>query len=266
MQQLVWSKKLFQARAWISHWLEAVNEHSLHAPFVYDLYRQVIKPAKGEIDAIESLRADLRQSDKQIEMVELGAGSSISRSNIRKVSSIARHSLTPPPFSALLYRLAQYTESQNILELGTSLGLNTLYLAAAAPQGTIHTLEGCPATASLAAKHFQKLQADNIALHVGNIDRLLPELLQKQLPSVDLAYLDANHTHEATLRYFEWLHPHLHDQSIVVVDDIHWSAGMQEAWEILRRHPSVSLSLDLYEAGLLFIRPGLKAQHYVLEY
>lgn len=261
-----WQKKWFQARAWLHHWLRAVNEHSLHAPFVYELYQQVIKPPVKKAAPLEALRQRLLTSTERLEMLELGAGSSISSSNIRTVSSIARHSLTPLRFSSLLYRLVRHQKAKTILELGTSLGINTLYLAIAAPSGKIHTLEGCPQTAALAARNFQEQNLRNISLHQGNIDDLLPPLLGKELSRIDLAYLDANHTYEATLRYFEWLLPCLHKDSVVVVDDIHWSEDMQEAWKVLCQHQAVSLSLDLYEAGLLFFCPGMQRQHYVLQY
>lgn len=266
MPSALLQQKLFQGQAWFKYWLEAVNEHSLHAPFIYQLYRQVIRPKPVALPAVESLRQQLLSSDQIIHMRELGAGSSIDSSNSRKVSSIARHSLTPARFSALLYRLVQFCETQLILELGTSLGINTMYLAAASPKCFVHTLEGCPQTAALAAHHFRQANAQNINLHTGNIDELLPQLLQTGLPRIDLAYLDANHTYEATLRYFGWLLPHLHAQSVVVVDDIHWSSGMQQAWQELCQHPSVTLSLDLFEAGLLFFRPGMQKQHYVVEF
>ncbi|AHM63288.1 O-methyltransferase-like protein [Flammeovirgaceae bacterium 311] len=266
MLQAQWRKKWFQARAWLHYWLRAVNEHSLHAPFVYGLYQQVIKPPVKKNARIEALRQRLLNSTDRLEMHELGAGSSISSSNIRPVSGIARHSLTPVRFSSLLYHLVQHQEAKTILELGTSLGINTLYLATAAPDGMVHTLEGCPRTAALAVQNFQEQNLSNIALHVGNIDSTLPKLLNKELSRIDLAYLDANHTYEATIRYFEWILPCLHRNSVVVVDDIHWSEPMQQAWSVLCQHQAVSLSLDLYEAGMLFFRPGMQKQHYVLEY
>jgi predicted O-methyltransferase YrrM len=248
------------------YWLDAVNEHSLHPPFVYQLYREVIRPAGDPLPAVEALRKQLLQRSETINMQEMGAGSSMTTSNTRPLSSIARHSLTPARFSQLLYRLVQFSRASTILELGTSLGLNTLYLAAAAPLGRVYTIEGCPATAALARRHFQQLEATNIQLQIGNIDQELPRLLEEELQRIDLVYLDANHTFAATLRYVEWLLPRLHPHSVLVVDDIHWSAGMQQAWQELCGHPSVSLSLDLYEAGLLFFRPGIPRQHYVVEF
>lgn len=267
-------QKLFQLRSFIHYWLAAVNQHSLHPPFVYQLYTRAIKPDKTEpsFTAIEQQRKVLLKSHETIRFTELGAGSSVNRNPVRAISDIARNSLTTPSFSRLLYRLIRYLQASTILELGTSLGINTLYLAAAAPEGQVYTLEGCPQTAATARKVFDAykasagVQAPNIRLIEGSIDDTLPHLLREHPIKIDAAYLDANHTYEASIRYFEQLLPHLHEKSFLVLDDIYWSEGMQQAWQEIKEHPRVSLSLDLYDAGILFFQSGLQPTHYILEY
>lgn len=262
------TQKIFQLRSYIQYWLAAVNQHSLHPPFVYQLYTRAIKPdtADPSFVAIEQQRKVLLKNNSTIRITELGAGSSVNRRPARAISDIARNSLTTPAFSRLLYRLISYMQASTILELGTSLGINTLYLAAAAPQGQVYTLEGCPHTAAIARQLFKDSGVENIKLLEGSIDETLPLLLQQEKPRIDAAYLDANHTYEASIRYFEMLLPFLHERSFLVFDDIYWSEGMQQAWQEMRQHPRVSLSLDLYDAGILFFQPGLQPAHYVLEY
>lgn len=267
-------QKIFQARSYIHYWLAAVNQHSLHPPFVYQLYTRAIKPDQKEpaFSSIEQIRQSLLKDHTVIQLSEHGAGSSVNRHPVRAISDIARNSLTPPSFSRLLYRLIRHMQASTILELGTSLGINTLYLAAAAPAGKVYTLEGCPQTAATAQKIFEQHHASpdaetgNIELIQGPIDDTLPRLLAQQALKIDGAYLDANHTYEASIRYFEMLLPHLHEKSFLVFDDIYWSAGMKKAWKEVQQHPRVSLSLDLYHAGILFFQPGLQPAHYVLEY
>lgn len=260
-------QKLFQSAAFIAHWLRAVNEHALHPPFIFEIFTQAIKSGryKGEFNTIESRRQELLKNHSFINITELGAGSGLTSSPRRKISHIARHSLTPAPFSRLMYRLIRHMQSRNILELGTSLGINTLYLSAAAPEGEIYTLEGCPETAAVARALFSQQGANNIHLKEGPVDISLPELLKTTLQKTDAVYIDANHTYEATLRYFNMLLPSLHENSFVVIDDIYWSAGMKKAWKEIQQHRRVSLSIDLYEAGILFFRTGLQKENYVLE-
>ncbi len=259
-------RKLFPVFQFIRYWLYKVNEHSLHSPFLYRFYTEVIKAdGKTGFEPLERLRKNLLNSQESLSVLELGAGSRVDNGSTRKVADIARHASTPSSFSRLLYRIIKQQNFSIILELGTSLGQNTLYLQQACPNGEIYTLEGSPEIATLAQQHFDMLGASNIHLVQGNIDDTLRPTLEK-LNEVDLAYLDANHRYEPTLRYFEQILPKLHEQSVLVLDDIHWSQEMNAAWIELKDHPRVTLSLDLFEGGLLFFNPELKKEHYVLDF
>ena len=138
-------------------------------------------------------------------------------------------------------------------------------MALANPMAHIHTLEGSSQIANLAQTHFNQLEAHNIHLTRGNIDQTLEKVLTG-LPKVDLLYMDANHRYEPTLRYFEQSISKLHPKSLVVLDDIHWSAEMNRAWREIMTKKEVSLSLDLFEAGILFFDPALPKEHYILKY
>ena len=196
-------------------------------------------------------------------MQDLGAPSRISSDSQRTVRSIARYSLSSPKFSRLLYRLAIDQSSDYIVELGTSLGITSLYLSKARPSARVCTLEGAAPIADLAEPLFRRAPYTNVQLIRGNIDQTLPEALA-QLPRVDLAYLDANHRYEPTVRYFEWLVAKTDERSIIVIDDIYWSYEMQRAWEHIKQHPAVTLSLDIFDAGVVFFLPLKVKQDYTL--
>jgi predicted O-methyltransferase YrrM len=186
-----------------------------------------------------------------------------------------KRSVLPPYWAKFLFRLVAERNPQGIVELGTSLGLTTLHLALGSPAAEVVTFEGCENIATLAKKHFRQVKEqpffnpDKIRLEVGNIDQTLPLFLEKNKKSesplpLDFVLIDANHTEEATLRYFELLLPHLHAESWVVLDDIYWSKGMQRAWTQIRQHPRVSLQVDLFKMGLLFFSPRLSREHFKL--
>lgn len=258
-----WKRRSLAVGYW-HYWLNGVNQHSLHAPFIYQFYQQVIRDATPppEFEDIEQYRKNLKTSTQKISVKPIGATSVVNNAEIRSVSDIARNSLSSPKFGRLLYRLVQFQQPRVILELGTSLGTTTLYLSADA-QNKVFTLEGCPETAELAKQAFQSLSRENIELREGNIDTTLPDLLN-QIETVDLVYIDANHRKEPTLRYFQQLLPKTHAGSILVFDDIYWSFEMMEAWKIIRNHPQVTLSIDLFDAGIIFFRPLATRQHYTL--
>lgn len=255
------ARLLFQARSLLTYWLDAVDEHSLHSPFFYDFHQRVVR-GRTEMPAhIERLRRQLRSDKRLIDVNDMG----IRKYRRRRIADIAHTSLTPAKYSLLFSRIIQHVQAKNILELGTSLGINTLYLAHARPRDTtVTTFEGADAIADLAALTFEMAEAKNIVLIRGNIDQTLPRYLQSGR-IVDFVYLDANHRYEPSLRYFTLLLPRLTEKSVVVFDDIHYSRDMYRAWNDIKSHKLVYGSIDLFRCGILFFDPSLNKQHVTLQ-
>lgn len=246
--------------------MDAVDEYSLHSPFFFNLYSNAIKKKSADtaFATIEKLRSTLLADHDAIEVTDLGAGSSFTNSSRRTIGSIARTSVTPRKYSQLYRRIIDYFGYQNILELGTSLGINTLYLASR-PGSRVATLEGSVAIADKARELFASASVTNIELITGNIDRTLPEYLQHN-ERLDFVLIDANHRYIPTLNYFNVLLPNLHPQSVVVLDDIHYSGEMERAWNDIRHHRSVFATADLFRCGLVFFDPSINRQHHVLQF
>lgn len=252
---------------YIKYLLTAKTEHSLHSPFVFDLYTKVITDATPfySFEDIENIRKELLKSNEIISVTDYGAGSKIFKSNKRKVSDIARYSLKSPKYAQLLFRLINYLKPTSILELGTSLGISTLYLATPNKKSKVITLEGCPETASIAQQNFQKLKLNNITNITGNFNKTLAEVLNKN-DVIDCVYFDGNHQKEPTLAYFNQCLANISQNSFFIFDDIHWSDEMEQAWEIIKKHPQVTLTIDLFQIGLVFFREMPEKQHFVLRF
>lgn len=254
-------------RQYLWHWLTAVNDHSLQAPFIYDFYNRILKSKKSNEDAIaiENIRQELLKSKVEIEVESYGATSKVSNKASRPVSAIARHGITSAETSQLLNRIIKEYELKSIVELGTSFGLNTMYMALDKTR-TVTSFEGCHNTLELAKENFKKLDYQNITTIEGNIDETLPAFLSQLDGPIDFAYLDANHRLEPTLNYFELLYAKAHQDSIFVIDDIHWSAEMSEAWKTIIADQRVTLSVDLFDIGIIFFRQELSKEHYRIRY
>ena len=256
---------MYQVLAFIKYWLLQVDEHSLHSPFVYQLYQEKIKQAKVGIDPnIEALRHQLKKRSQPLEIKDYGAGSRVNDRQIRQVKDIAKTASTPPQFSALLHLLIEHFEFTTVLELGTSLGLNSLYMSKD-PKRALITFEGDPQLCQMASTHFEQFDRKNIQLVQGNIDDSLQPTLNG-LSTIDMAYIDANHRYKPTLTYYQAIFEKCHPKSMIVLDDIHWSKEMNQAWEAIKARPEVSVSIDLFEGGLLFFDPDLTPGHYVLKF
>lgn len=253
------------------YWITASNGkgHGIHSPFVYQLVRNVFnnKQSTPELMDIEKIRKELLACDQMIEVEDFGAGSVSGLKQFRKIKDIARYSLKSPKYARLLFHLARYINAENIVELGTSLGITTAYLAASNPNTKVISLEGAPAVAEFASVQFRKLQLQNISLVQGQFDESLDGYFVQNLFSYDLVYIDGNHTYEATLRYFHFFLPLINEHTVMVFDDIHWSEGMERAWEEIKRDPAVSLTIDIFFVGLVFFRKTqLIPQHFTIRY
>jgi predicted O-methyltransferase YrrM len=258
------------ARKYIRYYLTAMNGkgHGMHSPFVFTFILDVLNDRQryGSPSEVEALRHDLLRDRTLLTIEDLGAGSRSGAAKQRKVSQLARTAVKQPRWGRLLHRLAKRYQPHTIIELGTSLGLTTAYLAKGSPDSELHTIEGSAAIREVALLQFQKLRLKNIRSHAGNFDEVLPALL-KDIPRVDLAYIDGNHRYEPTLRYFAELLPHCGNDSILVFDDIHWSADMERAWEEIKQHPSVRCTVDLFFLGFVFFRSEFKVpRHFTIRY
>lgn len=255
--------RFFQLKSFISYWLDAVDEHSLHSPFFFDFYTRVIKTnsTSASVSAIEKLRGKLLTDHRQVTINDPGSGSS----NIKKtIARIARTSLSPVAYSCLYARIINHIKARNIIELGTSFGINTLYIAQN-KDAQVTTFEGVPEIADIARLTFEFYGSRNIILAQGNIDNTLAMHLQS-IRKVDFVLMDANHRYQPTVNYFQHLLPKLRENSVVVIDDIHYSPEMTNAWKYLQNHNLVYGSADLYRCGILFFDPSLNKQHVILQY
>jgi predicted O-methyltransferase YrrM len=258
----------FAARA-VRYYAQAGTAHGLHAPFVYDLYTLVIRHtgAFRAYHEVEARRSALLVDRRTIAVRDYGAGSrAAAAGRARPVRQIAKHAAKPARYGQLLFRLVDHFQSQHVLELGTSLGLTTSYLAAANSRARIVTLEGDPGSAAIARETFAALGLQNVTLLEGEFDTTLDAAFQRLENRLDFVFLDGNHRYEPTLAYVRRCLPHCHAETVLILDDIHWSTEMEAAWEAVKALPEVTLSIDLFAVGLVFFRLNAPKQHFVLRY
>jgi predicted O-methyltransferase YrrM len=258
------------AKKYLHYYLTASNGkgHGIHSPFAFDFVKNVLNDKKEYecYSFIEQQRKILLNDATVIEVEDFGAGSSVIKINKRIVKNIAQSSLKPKKFSQLLFRMAQYYQPKTILELGTSFGITTAYLAAGNTTAKVYTCEGAKNIATIAQQTFNNLHLKNIALTEGDFTNTLPPLLA-QLKNIDFAFVDGNHRKAPTLNYFQQLLNYSTASTILIFDDIHWSAEMEEAWEQIKQHANVTLTIDLFFIGIVCINPAIKVkQHFVVRF
>ncbi|MDD3877026.1 MAG: class I SAM-dependent methyltransferase [Bacteroidales bacterium] len=255
----------YQAASYLKYFLSAKNAHGIHSPFVFDLYNNVIRNSKSidSVSSIEALRKELLRNNSLINIKDLGAGHTTKTTF--KICNIAKSSLSNIKKTTFLYRLTSNFKPVHIIELGTSLGIATMYISAAAPEAQISTIEGCPEIHALAVQNFQKLNFKNINAINANFNDVLEKMLIK-LERIDFVFIDGNHSYEATVRYFNQMLPFLNNNSVLVFDDIYWSKGMTAAWQKIIGHEQVRCSIDLFRMGIVFFRKELSKEHFVIKF
>jgi len=260
-------KALLFIAKYFKYFFIAKNKHGAHAPFLYEFITKVLnKHSDDTVCAeIEELRKDLSRSEQTIKITDFGAGSHINDSTSRKVKDIAKNSAKNSKFGKLLYRIIKFYNPKNILELGTSLGISTLYLAKAEKNSKVYTFEGCPATAKIAQQNFEKMNAKNINTTLGDFQNTLEEKLKK-INIIDLVFIDGNHQEKPTITYFKKCLNYANNDTIFIFDDIHWSKGMENAWSYIKSHQKTTLTIDLFYIGIAFIKSELSKENHIIRF
>lgn len=259
--------KISQVFRYLTYLLRAKTKYGIHSPFVYSLVTEVFEDhhvPDGYLK-IKALRKQLCESKRLLEVTDFGSGrgSRPYTLHLKTVGQIATRSSVDPASGELLYRLVKRFKPSNILELGTSLGISTLYLATAEPRAKIVTIEGCSTTSEVARENFAEFGLQNIEMLTGRFEDILPGVL-KRTGTVDFAYIDGHHEHEPTRNYVDMIMHKVTGNSVIVIDDIHWSAGMEKAWKEICSLPQVKISIDVFRFGMLFFSEGLTKQHFVI--
>ncbi|MBS9523213.1 class I SAM-dependent methyltransferase [Litoribacter alkaliphilus] len=254
---------MFSAFQYILYFLKKEDRHSLQSPFAFKMYDGLRNHLKiVRYPEIEKIRTAFLKDPTEIQVTDYGAGSKKVPHAKRKVKEVAQYSNSPIKYNLLYQYFLKQTPAQNALELGTGLGINSAYLAAEVKNKLI-TIEADKAICQLAASHLEKLK--NVEVVCEEIDHVLPFIASK-FTSLDFLLIDANHTYEATIKYFNILLPFLHETSIVIVGDIYWSKGMKKAWEKIKGHSKVRMTFDFFECGVVFFKKDLQKEHYILTY
>ena len=260
----------YKTKKYLNYAIKSKGRFGIHSPFVYSFVDEVLKD-KTSYDAyssIERLRNKLLASGIIISQDDYGAGNEgeLSFSGTKTISRVIRHSTINAKYGKLLYRISKYYKPNSILELGTSLGFSTMYLAAGNPGATVHTIEGCKSTLGIARKNFKEIGVQNIKIHNRKFDDALPLLLQKCHGALDLVFIDGNHRYQPTVSYFEQILPFFGNNGILILDDIYWSQEMEKAWAYIKHHRDVSVTIDLFRLGIVFFKKELIKQDYILRF
>ncbi|MEI8203484.1 MAG: class I SAM-dependent methyltransferase [Bacteroidota bacterium] len=248
---------------YVQHLIVSKTSFSIHSPFVWSFYNEVLRSRISVANQIliEQKREKYLADTSEVRHFDVGASSDTPTVKHLRIADIAKTSLKSKKEVKFLYRLANYYHCKNIIELGTSLGISSMYLASASTTSTVYSLDASTQIQHLARQAARQIKISNIQFIEGNFDAELPALLDS-ITTFDFAFVDGNHTYDATIRYFQLFKKYASNISFIVFDDIYWSKQMKQAWKEIKSDAAVTISIDLYSMGLVFFRKENTKQHF----
>jgi predicted O-methyltransferase YrrM len=214
--------------------------HGIHSPKVYSIIRRVIQ----------------NKTDRSIvKLVE----------DLVKVSDIKRNKPVRPKFGSLIYRLAGENNGCPIIEIGTSRGYGSMYLASGAPDSKIFSMEEKTEISLLTPGKNAQKQVENIEVLSGDYCNSIEKIIGNT-GGLGMVHIADSLDSDKIVTILKLISANITKNTIISVTDIHLSARNESSWNRLRDHPSVSLSIDLLGMGLLFFRPGMRKEDWVIRY
>ncbi len=248
---------------------KAKNRFKIHSPFVYGFLENVFREEKYHDDfkKLDAFYNELKDSERVIETVDFGAKATEKDYSeyFIKLGKLVRQRSHPLKHLHIFYNLSKYIKPSTMLEFGTAAGVSTIYLKKPLPESKMVTIEGCATLSSIAEENIEKAGVKNVEVVQGNFEQVLDEVLNK-FEKLDFVFFDGNHRKQPTLDYFEKCMDRVHPGTVFLFDDIHWSKGMEEAWEEIKADPRVSVTMDIFWFGLVFFRKGIAKQDFVVKF
>jgi predicted O-methyltransferase YrrM len=251
----------YQVKSYFLFLLKSTTKYGVHSPFVFNLITNCFN-SKQNIQKVKDYKALLHKNDNIIAVTDFGAGSRVFKSNKRPISAIAKNAGISNKKARLLTKIVHYFKPKNTLEIGTSLGIGTFTLHNGYKKSNITTLEGCPETLKIAQGTLKKFSAKNINFALGDFNETIRKIVTDK--TYDLIYFDGNHQKEPTIKYFEQCLKTVHNDSIFIFDDIYWRKDMTKAWDYIKNHHRVKVTIDTFYFGLVFFREEQQKEHFII--
>ncbi len=241
--------------------------HGIHSPYLFEFVNGVVFNAEGVTvpDEITGIHRVLKKDQSMLPVGKLGATSNVDRqgdrAGERSVGSFVKGSSVSEKYGAMLYRITRWFNPEMIIELGTGLGISTIYLASASSDTPLHSIEGNTDRADFAAQLINRCNLGYVSIHWGEMEEKLEELMLvlegEGRTGRFVAFVDGNHRYEPTVNYVKKLIERAGEEAVIIMDDIYWSRGMHRAWKEVISWPEVRVSIDLYHMGILLLRRDL---------
>jgi predicted O-methyltransferase YrrM len=253
---------MFQLIEYIKYLFHSQTKHAIHSPYVFSIVNNALTKKQNENtkNKIKQLIISLKKSNKTIEITDFGAGSRSLKSNFRSVKSIVKTSASKKRYAKLLFQMSSHFKPTHILELGTNLGIGTIHLSIGNPDAQIISVDADKNLLSLAQENLNIVSCKNVQL----INATFNDFLKTNTQIFDLIFIDGHHDGKALLEYLKTLEKFSHNDTVFILDDLRWSKGMLQAWEIICNSEDFHVTLDFFKMGIVVPRKQQAKEHFII--
>jgi len=218
--------------------------HGVHSPFIYNLITKVIeeKTPYYFFEDIENFRKELLNAENP-------------------VNTITAKETQPKNYGALLFRLVNFFKCRNVLQIGSSTGLMSLYLALPLRNSCeCYAMEERVGLLGTILIFAEKYSLTNLHCVEGAYSGNLNQLNTENNP-FDLIFINTKGDYEKTFKALNLTEKFIYPETIMVVDNIKRNKSMRKLWQEIKNRSDVRLTIDLLSLGLVFFNPKLHKQN-----
>jgi len=160
----------------------------------------------------------------------------------------------------LFFRLTNFFRPDNILEIGTSWGISTLYLRLAGRQSEITVVEPLPEIHDFCREPFLP-RLERRPISFGKNMLRFSWTIFRQTP--ETMYIVVNRLPKPYYRALpDLLAPVLDMHALLIIDGIRSNSEVKSWWEKLVKDERVRVTVDMKNVGLVCCDPKLNKQDY----
>ena len=160
---------------------------------------------------------------------------------------------------------------------GTS-SFNEIVNSTPAVQNTLHAIEAAnssklkPKIKLLIARLLQSLNPLTVSVtgdkkQFESDSSMNTKGTNESVESINFAFIGAGQDAATMLHNANKLIDKMHPNAWMILHQIHADADMETAWNTLKKHSNIRLSIDLFTIGILFCRTAQKEQeHFIIRY
>ena len=241
--------------------------HGIHSPFLYDLIINTFNNSfqYETYSRIEKLRKIIRTDRQNYIYTNYRPSQNVYTRHPRKVSDVVKKTAISPKHARLIFRLINKFNPNVSLELGTGVGVTTAYIASAKKHNIVYTVDKNNELTDYARHNLQYLDIENVRIINDTFEEAIKKIIRLN-KKIDFLLIDGNHTKTATITYLSQMYSLFHNDTIIIIHDIHWSPEMESAWKTIINNPDIKLAIDLFFMGIIFFKSELNKQNFVIKF